>query len=449
MFKKILIANRGEIAVRIIRACREMDIKTVVTYSEADADSLAVRYADEAFCIGPAESAKSYLSVPRIIAAAEVTDAEAIHPGYGFLAENPYFAEACEASNVAFLGPTYETITQVGDKAKARQIMAKAGVPLVPGSPGPVKTEDDAQDIAKDIGYPVLVKAAAGGGGRGMRIAHTPGALAKAFATAGVEAEAAFGNPEVYLEKYIERPRHVEVQILGDGRGHVIHLGERDCSIQRRHQKLIEESPAPSLPDKTREKIHQAAVTGARAVRYRSAGTVEFIVAPDGAFYFIEVNARIQVEHPVTEMVTGMDLIKEQIRVAAGEEIPKKSPELAGHAIECRINAEDPDHDFRPAPGLITNYIPPGGPGVRVDTHIFPGYRVPTHYDSLLAKLIVWAPTRDDAVARMRRALAEMDIEGVPTTIPFHYRVVQSSLFQEGKVSTDFIAQLEAAEMKE
>ena len=449
MFDKILIANRGEIAVRVIRACREMGIKTVAIYSEADARSLHVRYADEAYCIGPPESAKSYLNVPRVIAAAEVTDAEAVHPGYGFLAENPYFAEACEASNLAFIGPAYETITDVGDKAAARKIMAKAGVPLVPGSDGPLKTEDDALDVADEVGYPVMVKAVAGGGGRGMRIAHTPAALAKAFATAGVEAEAAFGNPELYVEKLIPRARHVEVQILGDGRGQVIHLGERDCSIQRRHQKLVEESPAPALPQKTREKILAAAVAAARAVNYRSAGTVEFLVEEGGSFYFIEVNARVQVEHPVSEMVTGVDIIKEQFRIAAGGALLKNPPRLEGHAIECRINAEDTDHDFRPAPGTIENYIAPGGPGVRVDTHIYPGYAVPPHYDSLLAKLIVWAPNRDEAVARMARALEETTIEGVPTTVPFHYRVVQSRLFKDGKISTAFIAELEASEIKE
>jgi len=449
LFDKILIANRGEIAVRVIRACREMGIKTVAIYSEADARSLHVRYADEAYCIGPPESAKSYLNVPRVIAAAEVTDAEAVHPGYGFLAENPYFAEACEASNLAFIGPAYETITDVGDKAAARKIMAKAGVPLVPGSDGPLKTEDDALDVADEVGYPVMVKAVAGGGGRGMRIAHTPAALAKAFATAGVEAEAAFGNPELYVEKLIPRARHVEVQILGDGRGQVIHLGERDCSIQRRHQKLVEESPAPALPQKTREKILAAAVAAARAVNYRSAGTVEFLVEEGGSFYFIEVNARVQVEHPVSEMVTGVDIIKEQFRIAAGGALLKNPPRLEGHAIECRINAEDTDHDFRPAPGTIENYIAPGGPGVRVDTHIYPGYAVPPHYDSLLAKLIVWAPNRDEAVARMARALEETTIEGVPTTVPFHYRVVQSRLFKDGKISTAFIAELEASEIKE
>ncbi|HUU57359.1 MAG TPA: acetyl-CoA carboxylase biotin carboxylase subunit [bacterium] len=449
MFAKILIANRGEIAVRVIRACREMGIKTVAVYSEADAESLHVRYADEAYCIGPAESAKSYLNVPRVIAAAEVTDAEAVHPGYGFLAENPYFAEACEASNLAFLGPTYETITDVGDKASARRIMARAGIPVVPGSNDPLKTEDDALDVAEEIGYPVMVKAVAGGGGRGMRIVHTPPALAKAFATASAEAESAFGNPELYLEKYIPNPRHVEVQILGDGRGHVIHLGERDCSIQRRHQKLIEESPAPALPKKTRERIHAAAVAAGKAVNYRSAGTVEFLVKADGSFYFIEVNARVQVEHPVSEMVTAVDIIKEQLRIAAGGALPKHSPPLEGHAIECRINAEDPERDFRPSPGTITNYIPPGGPGVRVDTHIYPGYTVPPTYDSLLAKLIVWAPNRDEAIARMGRALGEMTIEGIPTTIPFHYRVIQSRMFKEAKVSTGFIAELEATQMKE
>jgi len=449
LFDKILIANRGEIAVRVIRACRELGVKTVAVYSEADAESLHVRLADEAYCIGPAASAKSYLNVPRIIAAAEITDAEAVHPGYGFLAENPYFAEACEASNVAFLGPTYETITDVGDKAMARKIMARAGVPVVPGSPGPLKTEDDALDVAEEVGYPVIVKAVAGGGGRGMRIVHTPPALAKAFATASAEAESAFGNPEVYIEKYIANPRHVEVQILGDGRGRVIHLGERDCSIQRRHQKLIEESPAPNLPRKTRDKMLAAAITGAKAVNYRSAGTVEFLVDATGAFYFIEVNARVQVEHPVSEMVTGVDLIKEQIRLAAGGELPKQGPTLEGHAIECRLNAEDPERDFRPSPGKVTTYIPPGGPGVRVDTHLYPGYVVPSHYDSLIAKLIVWAPTREEAIARMARALAETNIEGLATTIPFHYRVVRSAMFKEGNVSTGFIADLEATEIKE
>ena len=448
MFAKILIANRGEIAVRVIRACRELAVKTVAVYSEADAQSLHVRYADEAFCIGPPDSAKSYLNVPRIIAAAEVTDAEAVHPGYGFLAENPYFAEACEASNLAFIGPTYETITDVGDKAAARRIMARAGIPVVPGSDGPLKTEDDALAVAEEVGYPVMVKAVAGGGGRGMRTVHTPAALAKAFATAAVEADAAFGNPELYVEKLIPRARHVEVQILGDGRGNVIHLGERDCSVQRRHQKLIEESPAPALSKKTREKILAAAVAGGRAVNYRSAGTVEFLVQADDSFYFIEVNARVQVEHPVSEMVTGVDIIKEQFRIAAGGALPKNSPPSAGHAIECRINAEDTEHDFRPAPGKITNYIPPGGPGVRVDTHIYPGYTVPPYYDSLIAKLIVWAPGRDEAIARMARALAETTIEGVPTTIPFHYRVIQSSMFKDAEISTGFIAELEASEIK-
>jgi acetyl-CoA carboxylase biotin carboxylase subunit len=449
LFDKILIANRGEIAVRVIRACRELGVKTVAIYSEADADSLHVRYADEAYCIGPAESSKSYLNVPRVIAAAEVTDAEAVHPGYGFLAENPYFAEACEASNITFIGPTYETITDVGDKAAARRIMAGAGVPLVPGSPGPVKNVDDALAVAEDVGYPVMVKAVAGGGGRGMRIVHTPGALAKAYATASAEAETAFGNPEVYIEKMIQNPRHVEVQILGDGRGHVIALGERDCSIQRRHQKLVEESPAPALHRKTRDKILNAAVAGAKAVNYRSAGTVEFLLADDGNFYFIEVNARVQVEHPVTEMVTGVDLIKEQIRVAAGADIPRHNPEITGHAIECRINAEDPEHDFRPSPGKITNYVAPGGPGVRVDTHIYPGYTIPPTYDSLIAKLVVWAPDREEAIDRMARALAETSIEGVATTVPFHYRVVKSRMFRDGNVSTGFVAELEATEIKE
>jgi acetyl-CoA carboxylase biotin carboxylase subunit len=444
MFEKILIANRGEIAVRVIRACRELGVKTVAVYSEVDADCLHVQLADEAYCIGPAESSRSYLNVPRIIAAAEVSDAEAIHPGYGFLAENPYFAEACEASNLTFLGPTYDTITKMGNKAEARRLMAKAGVPLVPGSPGPVKTEDDAQDVARDIGYPVIIKAAGGGGGRGMRVAHTPAALGRAFGTAAAEAEAAFGNPEVYVEKYIAKPRHVEVQILGDGKGKVLHLWERDCSIQRRHQKLVEESPAPVLPTKIRDKIIAAAVAGTKAVNYRSAGTVEFLVAEDGNFYFIEVNARVQVEHPVTEMVTGWDIIKEQIKLAAGAPLPERGPAQQGHAIECRINAEDPAAGFRPAPGRVEKYIAPGGPGIRVDSHLYAGYRIPTYYDSLIAKLIAWGNDRGEAIDRMRRALSEMTIEGIPTTLPFHYRVVGSTLFREGKVSTDFIADLEA-----
>lgn len=449
MFSKILVANRGEIAIRIMRACREMGIKTVAVYSEADAECLHVTYADEAYCIGPAVPARSYLNVPRIIAAAEVSDAEAIHPGYGFLAENPYFAEACEASNIVFIGPTYDTITKMGNKAIARKLMGEAGVPLVPGSPGPVKTEDDAQDVAKQIGFPVMIKAAGGGGGRGMRIAHTPAALGRAFGTASAEAEAAFANPEVYVEKYIARPRHVEVQILGDGKGHVVHLWERDCSIQRRHQKLLEESPAPNLPAKVRDKILAAALAGTKAVNYRSAGTVEFLLAEDGSFYFIEVNARVQVEHPVTEMITGVDIVKEQIRIAAGATLIDKIPPSNGHAIECRVNAEDPAAGFRPSPGRLTKWIPAGGPGIRVDSHCYTGYNIPGSYDSLIAKLIAWGHDRGEAIDRMRRALREMIVEGVATTIPFHYRVVGSSQFGEGKVSTDFIADLEEKTLAE
>jgi acetyl-CoA carboxylase biotin carboxylase subunit len=443
LFDRILIANRGEIAVRVIRTCRELGVETVVVYSEADADSLPVRMADTAVCIGPAPSNKSYLNVPRIIAAAEVTDAEAIHPGYGFLAENPYFAEACEASNIAFIGPTYDVIAKMGDKALAREIMAKAGVPLVPGSDGLVKNEDDAVNIAREIGYPVMVKASAGGGGRGMRIAHTDASLPKAFTAAQVEAETAFGNPEVYVEKVIVNPRHIEVQILGDGQGNVVILGERDCSIQRRHQKLVEESPASNLSRKTRDRIYKAALAGTRAVNYRSAGTVEFLVDENGNAYFIEMNARVQVEHPVSEMVSGIDIIEQQLRVAAGENLRGLDVELDGHAIECRINAEDPEKDFRPSPGKISAFLPPGGVGVRVDSHVYAGYLVPKEYDSLLGKLIVWAPTRPAACERMKRALSEMVIEGVPTTISLHLRIVQSELFRKGGPTTSFLEEFE------
>jgi len=439
LFDRILIANRGEIAVRVIRTCRELGVETVVVYSEADADSLAVRMADKAVCIGPPPAGKSYLNVPRIIAAAEVTDAEAVHPGYGFLAENPYFAEACEASNIAFIGPTYDVIAKMGDKALARELMGKAGVPLVPGSDGPVKNEDDAVGIAREIGYPVMVKASAGGGGRGMRIAHTDASLPKAFTAAQVEAEAAFGNPEVYVEKVIVNPRHIEVQIVGDGRGNVVVLGERDCSIQRRHQKLVEESPASSLPRKTRDRIFKSALAGARAVDYRSAGTVEFLVDEGGKAYFIEMNARVQVEHPVSEMVSGIDIIEQQLLIASGGDLRGLDVELDGHAIECRINAEDPRHNFRPAPGEITSYLPPGGTGVRVDSHVYTGYVVPREYDSLLAKLIVWAPTRVEACERMKRALSETVIEGIPTTIPLHLAIVQSELFRKGGPTTSFL----------
>jgi acetyl-CoA carboxylase biotin carboxylase subunit len=444
LFERILIANRGEIAVRVIRTCRELGVETVVVYSEADADSLAVKMAEKAVCIGPPPSNKSYLNVPRIIAAAEVTDAEAVHPGYGFLAENPYFAEACEASNIAFIGPTYDVISKMGDKSLARELMAKAGVPLVPGSDGPVRTEDEAVEVAREIGYPVMVKASAGGGGRGMRIAHTDASLPKAFTAAGVEAEAAFGNPEVYIEKVIVNPRHIEVQIIGDGQGNIVVLGERDCSIQRRHQKLVEESPASNLPRKTRDRIFKAAVAGAKAVNYRSAGTVEFLVDEGGKPYFIEMNARVQVEHPVSEMVSGIDIIEQQLRVAAGGSLRGFNVELNGHAIECRINAEDPKDNFRPSPGTITAYVPPGGIGVRVDSHIYSGYVVPKEYDSLLGKLIVWAPERLEACERMKRALGEMVIEGIPTTVPLHLGIIQSELFKRGGLTTSFLDDFES-----
>ncbi|MCP4229068.1 MAG: acetyl-CoA carboxylase biotin carboxylase subunit [bacterium] len=447
MFNKLLIANRGEIAVRVIRTCKEMGIKTVAVYSTADEDSLHVRLADESVCIGPPEPAKSYLNVVRIISAAELADADAVHPGYGFLAENPYFAEACTASKIAFIGPTYDVISKMGDKALARKLMQDAGVPVIPGSDGPVQNEDDAQRVAGKIGYPVMVKASAGGGGRGMRIAHTEASLKKAYTTASMEAEAAFGNPEVYIEKLIINPRHVEVQIMGDGRGNVIHLGERDCSVQRRHQKLVEESPAPGLDKRTRDRLFKAAVNGAAAVDYLSAGTVEFLVDENGDAYFIEMNARVQVEHPVSEMVSGEDIIRLQILVGSGYKLRNYKINLSGHSIECRVNAEDPDNDFRPSPGTVTHYLASGGTGVRVDSHLYSGYKVPATYDSLIAKLIVWAPSRDRALERMKRALGEMVIEGIATTIPIQYRIVSNSRFKQGAVDTSFIEELQKTEL--
>lgn len=442
MFKKILIANRGEIALRIIRACKELDIETVAVYSEADSDCLHTKFADEAICIGPPPAARSYLNIPNIISAAELTRAEAIHPGYGFLAENYKFAEICESCNLAFIGPQPEAIKSMGDKALAKETMRAAGVPVIPGSSGIVTNDKEATDIADKLGYPVIIKASAGGGGRGMRVAQNNHDLLNLLPMARGEAESAFGEPAVYLEKYIEEPRHIEMQILADKMGSAIYLGERDCSIQRRHQKLIEESPSTFVDDKLRKRLGEAAIKATKAVSYQNAGTVEFLVDSAGHFYFMEMNTRIQVEHPVTEMVTGIDLIKEQIRLADGEalDMTQREVELKGHAIEFRINAEDPRNDFLPAGGLITLYNPPGGPGVRVDSHIYSGYVVPTYYDSLLAKLIVWGNTRDEAIARAKRALNELIIVGLATTTDFHLEVVDNAFFQKGEIYTNFLA---------
>ena len=441
MFSKILIANRGEIAVRVIRACREMGIRTVAVYSEADADCLHVRLADEAVCIGAASSASSYRNIPALISAAEITDVEAIHPGYGFLAENAHFAEICDSCRITFIGPSPEPIRLMGDKIEAKKVMGKAGVPLIPGSAGAVRSKEEALRIAKQIQYPVIIKASAGGGGKGMRVAHNDVRLISAFMTAQAEAEAAFGVPDVYIEKYIERPHHVEIQIAADSYGHVVSLGERECSIQRRHQKLIEESPSPVVDAKLRKRMGEAAIRGAKAVDYDSLGTIEFLVDDQGNFYFMEMNTRIQVEHPVTEAVTGIDLIKEQIRIAAGEKLSFSQEEVhwKGHAIECRINAEDPDQDFMPCPGQVTLYHPPGGPNVRVDSHLYTGYRVPPHYDSLLAKIITYGNTRKEAIQTMLRCLDEMTVEPIKTTIPFHRKVLTEPSFVAGRYSTDFV----------
>ena len=439
MFRKILIANRGEIALRVLRACRELDIRTVAVYSEADQDSLHVRFSDEDICIGPALGRESYLNIPRILAAAEITGAEAIHPGYGFLAENAEFAEICERSGLVFIGPTPEQIRRMGDKAEARRTMIEAGVPVVPGS-APVDDEDEAFEEARRIGFPVMIKASSGGGGKGMRAALEEGEFRRLFAMARNEAEVSFGDPTIYLEKLIERPRHVEIQVVGDRHGRVVHLGERDCSSQRRHQKLIEEAPSPAVTPELREAMGEAAILGARAIGYQSTGTVEFLLAPEGRFYFMEMNTRIQVEHPVTELVTNVDLIKEQIRIAAGEKLAvPENAEFQGHAIECRINAEDPEHGFRPAPGTITAFHAPGGPGVRVDTHIYAGYVVPPFYDSLLAKLIAWGKTREEARVRAYHALDELVLEGVPSTAPFLRKMLAHPDFVSGKIDTGFV----------
>jgi len=440
MFKKILIANRGEVALRIIFACRELGIKTVAVFSEADENSLHVRFADEDVCIGPARSADSYLNVPAVISAAEITGADAIHPGYGFLSESAYLAEVCEACHIRFIGPDPQVIRLMGDKARARRVMKKAGVPILPGSDGPIESEDKALKLAKDIGYPVIVKATAGGGGRGMRVVRAPAELSHAVKTAQREAEAAFGVADVYIEKYVEAPRHIEFQILGDHHGSVIHLGERECSIQRRHQKLIEESPSPALSEKMRRKMGGIVIDAAKAVQYTNAGTFEFLMDSEGRFYFMEANTRLQVEHPVTEMVTGIDIVKEQIRIAAGERLSFKQSEVtfSGHSIECRVNAEDPE-TFVPSPGVIHVFSVPGGPGVRVETFAHSECTISPFYDSMIAKIIVHGRDRSEAIARMRRALEMSVIEGIKTTIPLHLRILNDPDFVAGKLSTSFM----------
>ncbi len=440
MFKKILIANRGEIALRIIRACKEMGIKTVAIHSDIDENSLHVRFADEAICVGPAESSSSYMNIPAILSAAEITDSEAIHPGYGFLSENANFAEVCITSGITFIGPTPENIRLAGDKAKAKQTMLMAGIPILPGSDGAVTSEKQAIKVAKKIRYPVIIKASAGGGGRGLRVVTDESEFSNAFITAQREAIVAFGDGELYIEKYIPEPKHVEVQILADSRGDVIHLGERDCTIQRRHQKLIEESPSPAVDDKLRRKLGEMAIKAARAIRYRNTGTVEFILDRNGDFYFMEMNTRIQVEHPVTEMVTGIDLVKEQLKIASGLPLSCRQSDIRihGHSIECRINAEDPEN-FMPSPGTITSYNAPGGTGVRVDAAVYQNYTVSPHYDSMIAKLITHGNNRDEALNRMLRALDEYIIEGIKTTIPFHKKILLDPDFRRGEFYTNFL----------
>ena len=440
MFKKVLVANRGEIALRVIRACKELGIKTVAIHSEADAASLHVRAADEHVCVGPPEAALSYRNIPNVLSAAEVTGADAIHPGYGFLSENAHFAEVCESIGVKFIGPTSENIALMGDKSKAREVVAKKGLPVTPGSPGELRSEQDAQEAAKTIGFPVIIKASAGGGGRGMRVVNKPEELARAFQAAQAEAKSTFGHDGVYLERYFLEPRHIEVQIVADNRGHVVHLGERDCSIQRRHQKLVEETPSPAIDEGLRREIGRVAVQAVKAIRYCNVGTVEFLLDKDRNFFFMEVNTRIQVEHPITEMVTGIDLVKEQIRIASGMPLSFKQPDikLNSHSFECRINAEDPEK-FTPCPGQITKYSAPGGFGVRVDSAMEPNAVVVPYYDSLIAKLITHGRDRQEAMARMRRALDEFVIEGIKTTIPLHRKIFNDPDFQKGHVSTTFL----------
>jgi len=441
MFKKILIANRGEIAVRVIRACKEMGISTVAVYSEADREALHVKMADEAYCIGPTASKDSYLNITNLISTASLTQSEAIHPGYGFLAENADFAEICEACGITFIGPSPEAISRMGAKAVARETMKEAGVPTVPGTEGLIDDLEEAAAVAKQIGYPVIIKATAGGGGKGMRVANDEEELRKSIRQAQKEAETAFGNAGVYLEKYLEEPRHVEIQIMADKHGNVVYLGERDCSIQRRHQKLVEEAPSPALDEGLRRKMGEAAVLAARAVQYSGAGTVEFLLDKHGSFYFMEMNTRIQVEHPVTEMITGIDLIKEQIMVAAGAPLSfaQEDIKINGWAMECRINAENPAKNFMPSPGTVSDYLPPGGYGVRIDSAVYPGYKITPFYDSMVAKVIVWGKDREEAIHRMKRALDEFVIDGVKTTIPFHQKLLEHEDFVQGNFNTKFL----------
>lgn len=440
-FNKVLIANRGEIAVRIIRACRELGISTVAVYSEADREALHVRLADEAYCIGPASSQESYLKYTNILSVATLTEVDAIHPGYGFLAENANFAEICEKCDITFIGPSPDAINRMGDKSMAKQTMKEANVPIIPGSDGIIEDLDEAIRIGREIGYPLIIKATAGGGGKGIRIAEDEEMLIKQITNAQQEAQNAFGNAGVYLEKYLTGMKHVEIQIMADKHGNVVHLGERDCSVQRRRQKLVEEAPCSILTEEIRTRMGEAAVRAAKAVEYSGAGTLEFLLSPDGNFYFMEMNTRIQVEHPVTEYVTGVDLIKEMICVAEGQPLSftQEDVQISGWSIECRVNAEDPNRNFMPSAGLIQSYLPPGGPGVRVDSAAYQGYSIPPYYDSMIAKLIVWAPTRDEAIARMKRALSEFDIEGVKTTIPFHLRLLEHPKFIAGDFDIKFL----------
>lgn len=442
LFTRVLIANRGEIALRVIRACQEMDIEAVAVYSEADRDSLHVRMADAAVCIGEAPASQSYLHAANTISAALNSGCQAIHPGYGFLAENARFAELCRANNLKFIGPPAPIIGLLGDKVKGKEIAQKVGIPVVPGSEGAAGSLEDTINLAESIGYPIIIKASAGGGGRGMRLAHNKSALKESLGMARLEAGAAFGNDEVYIEKYIEEPRHIEIQLLGDEYGNIIHLGERDCSLQRRHQKMLEESPSSFVDEELRDRLGEAAIKVAQASNYTSAGTVEFLVDKNKNFYFIEMNARVQVEHPVTEMVTGIDIVKEQIKIAAGERLGygPEDVRIKGWAIECRINAEDPSNDFQPSPGLVSHYLPPGGPGIRIDSCVYTGYNIPPFYDSMIAKVIAWGRDREEAIARMRRALQEFTVTDVATTIPFHLQVLDNAFFRRGEVYTNFIS---------
>jgi len=441
MVEKVLIANRGEIALRIVRSCRELGIATVAVFSTIDKKALHVQLADEAVCVGDSLSNKSYLNIPNILAAATSRGVDAIHPGYGFLAENDKFAEMCNDHGIVFIGPSPKAIRSMGDKSTAKETMDRVGVPTVPGSKGLLSNVEEAYNLAEEIGYPIIIKATAGGGGRGMRLVENKGNLEKMFKAAQGEAEAAFGNDGLYMEKFIKKPRHVEIQILADRSGNVVHLGERDCSVQRRHQKLLEESPSPAINSDLRKKMGNAAIAAAKSIGYEGAGTVEFLVDDDNNFYFMEMNTRIQVEHPVTEMVTGVDLIAEQIKIASGEnlEFNQDDVQLNGHAIECRINAEDPSHNFRPSPGKITGWLPPGGPGVRVDSHVYTGYEIPPFYDSLIGKLIVWGKDRNTAIKRMNRALNECAVTGIPTTINFHLTLLNKTKFREGKIHTKYV----------